>query len=136
LPRVVGDAPALLQARGLTDRINIEPGNFFENVPAGGDAYLLSQVIHDWSETQCLTILGNCRRSMKAGGRLLIIETVLPTGDTPHPGKVMDIIMLTFAGGQERTEPEHRPLLDKAGFRLTRVVPTESAVSIVEAFAD
>ena len=63
------------------------------------------------------------------------MEMVLATGDTPHPGKVLDIIMLTVRGGQERTEPEYRALLDKAGFRLTRVVPTESAVSIVEAFA-
>ena len=135
LPHVVDGAPALLQSRGLTDRISIKPGNFFESVPAGGDAYLISRVIHNWSETQCLTILGNCSRSMKTGGRLLIIEAVLPTGDTPHPGKVMDIISLTSCpGGQERTELEYRALLDKAGLRLTRVVPTESEVSIVEAF--
>jgi O-methyltransferase domain len=70
---------------------------------------------------------------MKRTGRLLIVEMVLPTGDTPHPGKMFDIIMLAIPGGQERTEPEYRELLDKAGFRLQRVVPTESAVSIVEA---
>jgi hypothetical protein len=134
MPHVVPDAPALIQARGLADRITIEAGSFFESVPAGGDAYLLSHIIHDWSENQCLTILGNCRRAMKPSSRLLIIEMVLPTGDTPHQGKMLDIIMLTIPGGQERTEPEYRVLLDKAGFRLTRVVPTKSAVSIVEAF--
>jgi hypothetical protein len=96
---------------------------------------LLSHIIHDWSETQCLTILNNCRRGMKRDGRLLIIEMVLPTGDIPHPGKMLDIIMLTVTGGQERTEPEYRALLNKAGFRLERIVPTESAVSILEAFA-
>jgi hypothetical protein len=133
-PHVVGEAPALIQARGLADRIRIEAGNFFENVPAGGDAYLLSHIIHDWNEAQCLTILGNCRRTMKSNSRLLIIEMVLATGDTPHPGKMFDIIMLTIPGGRERTEPEYRALLDKAGFRLTRIIPTESAVSIVEAF--
>jgi hypothetical protein len=135
LPHVVPDAPAMIEARGLADRITIEAGNFFENVPAAAGAYLLSHIIHDWSETQCLTILGNCRRTMKPNSRLLIIETVLTPGDTPHLGKMLDMFMLTlFAGAQERTEPEYRGLLDKAGFRLARIVPTESAVSIVEAF--
>jgi O-methyltransferase domain/Dimerisation domain len=133
LPHVVRDAPALIKARGLKDRIRIEAGSFFENVPAAADAYLLSHIIHDWSEAQCLSILGNCRRAMKPNSRLLIIEMVLPAGDTPHPGKIFDIIMLAIPGGQERTEPEYCALLDKAGFRLTRVVPTESAASIVEA---
>jgi O-methyltransferase domain len=63
----------------------------------------------------------------------LIVEMVLPEGDTPHPGKVLDIVMLVAPGGQERTEAEYALLLDKAGFRVTRVVPTESAVSVVEA---
>lgn len=133
LPHVVRDAPALIQARGLADRITIEPGSFFERVPAGGDAYLLSHVIHDWSEEQCLTILRNCRRAMHPGGRLLLIEMVLPPGNTPHPGKVLDMMMLVGPGGQERTEQEYAALLGKAGFRLARVVPTESAVSVVEA---
>jgi len=134
MPHVVRDAPALIQARGLADRIKIAAGSFFESVPTGGDAYLLSHIIHDWSEEQCLTILGNCRRAMKTGSRLLIIEMVLPTGDAPHPGKMFDIVMLALPGGQERTEPEYGALLDKAKFRLARVVPTESAVSVVEAF--
>jgi len=133
LPHVVRDAPALIQARGLADRVTIEAGSFFETVPVGGDAYLLSHVIHDWSEAQCLTILGHCRRAMKPGSRLLIIEMVLPAGDVPHPGKMLDMMMLVGPGGQERTEPEYAALLGKAGFRLTRVVPTESAVSVVEA---
>ena len=121
LPHVVRDAPALIQARGLADRITIEAGSFFEGVPSGGDAYLLSHIIHDWSEEQCLTILGNCRREMKAGSRLLIIEMVLPEGDTSHPGKIIDMGMLVAPGGQERTEPEYGTLLGKAGLRLTRV---------------
>jgi hypothetical protein len=133
LPHVVGDAPALLAARGVDTRVTIETGSFFERVPAGGDAYILSHIIHDWSEAQCLTILGHCRDAMGPDGRLLIVETVLPEGDTPHQGKLQDLVMLVFPGGQERTEPEYRELLAKAGLRLTRVVPTTSAVSIVEA---
>jgi alkyl hydroperoxide reductase subunit AhpC/SAM-dependent methyltransferase len=133
LPHVVRDAPALIQSRGLTQRVSIEGGSFFEGVPAGGDAYLLSHVIHDWSEAQCLTILGHCRRAMKPGGRLLLIEMVLPPGNAPHPGKLLDMVMLVGPGGQERTAQEYDKLLGKAGFRLTRIVPTESAVSIIEA---
>ena len=132
-PHVVREAPALLQARGVEQRVTIEAGDFFERVPEGGDAYVLSHIIHDWSEDQCLTILGHCRRAMKADGRLLIVETVIPAGDTPHPGKVLDMVMLVVPGGQERDEAEYRALLSKAGFRLNRVVPTESVVSVVEA---
>jgi hypothetical protein len=133
LPHVVRDAPAMIQSRGLTDRVTIEGGSFFERVPAGADAYMLSHIIHDWSEAQCLTILGNCRRAMKPDGRLLLIEMVLPPGNSPHPGKMLDLMMLVGPGGQERTEQEYSKLLAKAGFRLVRVVPTESAVSVVEA---
>jgi O-methyltransferase domain/Dimerisation domain len=133
MPHVVGDAPELLKTHGLTDRIAIESGSFIESVPAADGVYLLSHIIHDWSEAQCLTILGNCRRAMKPDGRLQIIEMVLPPGNDPHPGKMLDMIMLTVAGGQERTEQEYKTLLGKAGFRLTQVVPTKSAVSIVEA---
>jgi hypothetical protein len=133
LPHVVADAPELISERGLVNRIKIESGSFFENVPSGGDVYLLSHIIHDWSEAQCLVILRNCRRAMRSDSRLLLIEMVLPTGNAPHLGKMLDIIMLAIPGGQERTEPEYRALLDKAGFRLKQVVPTESAVSVVEA---
>jgi hypothetical protein len=133
LPHIVRDAPALIQARGLTDRITIQGGSFFERVPVGGDAYFLSHIIHDWSEEQCLTILGNCRRAMSPNSRLLIIEMVLPAGDTPHPGKMLDMMMLVGPGGQERTDQEYSALLAKAGLRLTRIVPTESPVSVVEA---
>jgi hypothetical protein len=134
MPHNQSGATAFLQARGIADRITFVGGSFFENVPADGDAYLMSHIIHDWNEDQCLTILGNCRRAMKPSGRLLIIEMVLPAGDTPHPGKMTDIVMLTVPGGQERTEQEYRDLLHKAGFKLARVVPTHSAASIVEAF--
>ncbi len=132
-PHVVGDAQALLKARGVDARVTIEPGDFFEGVPRGGDAYLLSHIIHDWNEEQCLTILGHCRDVIKTDGRLLIVETVLPTGDTPHEGKVQDMVMLVIPGGQERTEAEYASLLSKGRFRLSRVVPTDSVVSVVEA---
>jgi hypothetical protein len=132
-PHVVREAPPLLKSHGVEARVTIEAGDFFDTVPAGGDAYLLSHIIHDWNEDQCLAILGHCRKAIRPDGRLLIIETVLPPGDTPHQGKVQDMVMLVFPGGQERTEAEYASLLGKAGFRLNRVVPTESVVSVVEA---
>lgn len=133
LPYVVQDAPTLLAQRGLTGRVRIEAGSFFENVPAGAGAYLLSHVIHDWNPEQCLTILANCRRAMQPDGRLLLVEMVLPEGDAPHPGKLLDMFMLVAPGGEERTASQYGALLDQAGFRMTQVVPTASLVSIVEA---
>jgi hypothetical protein len=133
LPHVVTDAPALLKARNVLDRVKIESGSFFEGVPSGADAYFLSHIIHDWSEEQCLTILGHCRTAMLPDSKLLIVEMVLPEGDAPHPGKMLDMVMLAIPGGQERTSGEYAELLRKAGFRMTRVVPTQSAVSVVEA---
>ena len=132
-PHVVTDAPALLRAHGVEGRVSIEHGSFFDSVPAGGDAYILSHIIHDWNEDQCLTILGNCRKAMKRGAKLLIVEFVLPEGDTPHFGKIVDMVMLTIPGGEERTAAEYRTLLAAAGLKMTRVFPTASDVSIVEA---
>jgi hypothetical protein len=135
LPHVVREAPPLLGRAGVADRVTIESGSFFETVPQGGDAYILSHIIHDWSEAQCLTILGHVRKAIAPGGKLLIVEMVLPPGDAPHPGKLLDITMLLLPGGQERTPEEYADLLAKAKFRLERVVPTQSPVSVVEAVA-
>lgn len=132
-PFVVEEANALLKRRGVADRVDIASGDFFEFAPAGGDAYILSHIIHDWNEAECLTILGHCRAGMKPGSKLLIVEMVLPHGDAPHPGKMLDMVMMVVVGGQERTAEEYAQLLAKAGLRMTRVVPTGSAVSIVEA---
>jgi hypothetical protein len=113
--------------------VSLVPGSFFETIPTGADAYVLSHVIHDWSEAKCLAILGNCRKAMGPKARLLIVEMVIPAGDTPHMGKLLDMGMLVLPGGQERTESEYGALLGKAGFRLTRVVPAGPDVSVVEA---
>ncbi|HMP83433.1 MAG TPA: methyltransferase [Verrucomicrobiota bacterium] len=82
---------------------------------------------------ECITILGHGRKAMNLGGELLLIEMVLPPGTTPHPGKILDMMMLVGPGGQERTGKEYAELLNKAGFKLARVVPTDSAVRVVEA---
>jgi SAM-dependent methyltransferase len=132
-PHVVMDAERLLKANGMMGRVTVEAGDFFKSVPSGGDAYILSHILHDWNDDQSLTILGHCRKVMKPDGRLLVVEMVLPLGDAPHPGKILDMVMLALVGGQERTEAEYDSLLRKAGFRLRRVVATQSPVSVVEA---
>jgi hypothetical protein len=133
MPHVIAQAAPLFEERGVAGRVSLEAGNFFEDVPAGGDAYLLSHIIHDWNDEQCLTILGHCRKRMTPEGRLLLVEMVLPEGDEPHPGKMLDMVMLLLPGGQERTRAQYADLLGRAGLRLDRVVPTASAVSVVEA---
>lgn len=132
-PHVTTDAPALLRAHGVENRVLIENGDFFERVPVGGDAYILSHVIHDWDESRCQTILGNCRKAMKQSSKLLIVESVLPEGNTPHFGKLVDMVMLATTGGEERTAAEYRTLLTAASLTVTRVVPATANVSIVEA---
>src|ERR1019366_7262113 len=133
LPHNQAAAAELIDSRGLSDRVTFVAGSFFESVPAGCDLYILSHVIHDWSEEQCFTILANCRRAMSPSSRLLIIEMILPEGNNFHPGKMLDMTMLALTTGQERSEGEYGALLEKAGFKLTRVIPTNSPVSIVEA---
>ena len=133
LPHVVREAPAVLEQRGVADRVRLESGSFFDGAPAGADTYVLSHIIHDWNEDQCLTILGHCRRVMPATGRLRLVAMVLPEGNAPHPGKLLDIVMLITPGGEERTASQYSALLDRAGFQMTRVVPTASLVSVVEA---
>ena len=133
LPHVVRDAPQRFRASGLADRLRAEGGSFFDRVLAGGGVYILSHVIHDWSEEQCLTILGNCRKAMKSDAKLLIVEMVLPAGDEMHFGKLLDLTMLVMPGGQERTEAEYAALLDKGRIPPHARLPTQSAVSVVEA---
>ena len=133
LPHVTEEAARRLNSAGLGARCEVVPGDFFESVPAGGDVYLLSHVVHDWDEAHCLTLLGNCRRVMRAGARLLIVEMILPGPNQPSPGMLTDLVMLVAQGGRERTEVEYRDLLARVGFRLQRVVPTATSVSVVEA---
>jgi hypothetical protein len=133
LSHVAAEARQAIAAKGLTDRCEVKEGSFFDAIPPGGDAYMMSHVIHDWDEGKCLTILGNCHRALQGRGRLLLVEMVLPESSEFHPGKLLDVVMLVATGGRERTAPEYGELLAKAGFEMTRVVPTPSPVSVVEA---
>ena len=132
-PHVVAEAPALLNERGISDRIATQGGDFFESVPPGFDACILSHVIHDWEEDLAVKILENCRKAIQPGGKLLILEWILPEGDTPHVAKVVDINMMMLMGGEERTGKQYARLLEKSGFQMNRIIPTACECSIVEA---
>lgn len=131
---LVRGAEAHLRAAGVLHRCRVEAGSFFETAPADGDLYVLRRVLHDFDDEQATAILVNVRRHMPAGAVLLLMESVVPPGPAPHFAKTLDLDMLLFVGGRERTESEFATLLDRSGFRLARVLPTVSSVSLVEAF--
>jgi len=133
IPPVIEQARQVVGASGLAGRCEFVPGDFFQSVPAGGDAYVLKNIIHDWNDEKAITILRNCREAMPADGRVLIVEMVVQPGNDPSPAKMFDITMLVAEGGQERTEVEQQRILQAAGLRLSRVVPTPSPVSVIEA---
>jgi hypothetical protein len=134
LPHVTAGSAATLYRAGVSDRCATVTGSFFDSVPIGADAYILKSVLHDWSDEQCLRILKNCNSSMPPDARLLVIELDLPPGNQPHFGKYVDMnIMLQTEGGYQRSEEQHRVLFAASGFRLSRVVPTTSALSVTEA---
>ncbi len=130
---MVAGAEGLLSAAGVADRCARIGGDFFEAVPAGGDAYILAQIVHDWDDDRARAILDRCRQVMPDHAKLLVIEQALPQGDEPSFGKWLDLHMLVMTGGRERTVPEYDTLLRAAGFALTRVVPTPAGASLVEA---
>jgi hypothetical protein len=133
LQHVADGAAPLLKREGVADRVEIASGDFFKEVPAGADAYMMKFIIHDWDDKRSVMILRNIQRAMSDDGRVLIIEMVVPPGNEPHPGKIQDLEMLVSPGGVERTEEEYRDLLAQAGLALQRIVPTQSPLSVVEA---
>ncbi|MGC2653904.1 MAG: methyltransferase [Mycobacterium sp.] len=135
LPRVVANAPSLLRANKVADRVRIAQGSFFDSVPGGGDAYLLKNIIHDWPDEKAVQILRNVRTAAAPRATVLLIELVIPKHDRDFPGKWVDLEMLLNLGARERTAAEYRDLLSQAGFRMTRVVQTASPLSVVEARA-
>jgi O-methyltransferase domain/Dimerisation domain len=131
---VISGALEFLETSNLENRCLCVGGNFFESVPAGGNAYLLKHIIHDWGDEDALKILQNCRQAIDQDGKLLLVEQVIPEGNVTSASKFLDINMLVMcSGGKERTETEYQQLLAKAGFSLVRVIPTNSDVSIIEA---
>lgn len=132
LPGVAERARANFQVAGLADRCQVVGGSFFDAVPGGADAYLMRHIIHDWDDERSTRILRTIHRAMGDRGRLLVVESVIPPGNEPHFGKLLDLTMLVVPGGRERTRQEYTELFAAGGFRLTRVVPTDAEVSIIE----
>ncbi|MFI5775910.1 methyltransferase [Nocardia sp. NPDC051570] len=133
LPEVVAPVPALLAERGLADRCTVVTGSFFEQAPAGGDAYILKHVIHDWPDEQAERILGTVRAAMTDSARLLLIEMVLADDPRRDFNTMLDLEMLLTSGGRERTEQGYRELLAANGFELVRRIRTASMDDILEA---
>lgn len=133
VPGVVAGAAKLLRERNVADRVRIVEGSFFDGVPSGADAYVLKNIVHDWPDDTAVQILRNVRASAGPRATVLLIELVIPEHDRDFAGKWADLEMLLHLGGRERTATEYSELLGQAGFRATRVVPTASPLSIVEA---
>ena len=133
LDHVIAGAVPRIRQLGLEDRCAATSGDFFKAVPEGGDAYIMKHIIHDWDDERAITILRNIRNAMKPGGRVILLDSVLAPGNGPDFGKLIDIEMMLLPGGRERTEAEFRSLFERAGFTLTRIVPTQSPLSVIEA---
>lgn len=133
LPGVIGRAKKNFEAAGLLDRTQLAPGSFFESIPAGADTYFMRHIIHDWNDEQCTTILKNVHKILPANGRVLVAESVIPPGNDPFFGKLLDLNMLVVPGGQERTAAEYKTLFAGAGFRLEGIVTTSTEISVIEA---
>jgi DNA-binding transcriptional ArsR family regulator len=134
VPAVVVGADEEISSSEVADRCDVVSGDFFDTLPEGGDAYLLSNIITSWGDDHAAEILCTCRAAMADTACLLLVESVLPGDAAPSLGKLADLEMLVMtAGGRQRTEAEHRALLDRAGLRLTRIVPSSGMVSLVEA---
>jgi SAM-dependent methyltransferase len=132
-PQVIEGAQSKIAAAGLADRVETVAGDFFKSVPEGGDAYIMKWIIHDWDDEKSNAILRNCRKQMKANGKLILVDCVVPETDEPHFSKFIDLNMLVMTGGKERTQKEFAQLLTDAGFKLVRVIHTDLPTSIVEA---
>ncbi len=135
LDHLLGDARATLAGAGVSDRCELRSGDFMRAVPAGADGYLLKSVLHDWDDDQALTILRRCREAVTPSSRMIVIERLIP--ERPGPGDLQslltDLNMMVMNGGRERTTSEFAGMLASAGFRLERVIPTGTVVSVLEA---
>lgn len=136
LPAGLAQSEAYLKEQGIGDRCQIVSGNFFESVPPGHDAYVLKQIVHDWSDERATAILSICRKAMGAGARLILVERIMPARAEESAASrglfMVDVQMLVILGGRERTVEEFRVLLQGAGLHLTRVIPTDSIFQLIE----
>lgn len=125
----------ILRNLGADNRWELVSGDFFQSCPSG-DIYVLKYILHDWPDEQATRILQSCREAMSPGGRVLVMDPIIPSGNTPHTGKMLDLLcMAIYEGGRERTEEELRQLLTGADLKLNRIIDTGCYISIIEAVA-
>jgi hypothetical protein len=138
-PHTAARAQERVAAEGLAGRCEVVAGNFFGAIPGGADAYLVSNVLVDWDDGRAAVILRNCRAAMPAHGQILIVEEIYPARVAPSDRcrgvAAVDVLMLVCTGGRQRSEEEFRALLAASGLRLSRVVPTATGVSVLQAEA-
>lgn len=132
LPYMQEQAHAGIRAAGAAGRCAFEACDFFESVPKGADLHVLKFILHDWTDEECVRILERCRQSLAPGGRLLVVEMLIPEEIRPDFVMLMDLNMLALTGGRERTQEEFGRLFESSGFRLSRVVPTKSPFFLLE----
>jgi hypothetical protein len=134
LPEGMMGADPILQRFGVTDRVRKVHGNFFETAPSGADAYLLKNILHNWSTPECVEILSIIRNAMPDHGRILILEMMLDEGNETSYGKLIDLQMMVFMqDGRERTRKEFESLVQQAGLRINRIIHTVAPISVIEA---
>jgi hypothetical protein len=133
LPHVIATAGEAIRATGISERCELVSGDFFEEVPKGADTHSLKQIVHDWDDEHATRLLHNCHQALPPAGKLLLVEMVVPADNQPSPAQAMDLNMLVLLGGRERTEEEFERLLQPAGFRMERIIPTHSPFSVIEA---
>lgn len=133
---VIQKTEKMIQDSGIEDRCQAIECDFFRSIPSGSDAYLMSNILHDWPDEQCRIILKNCRQAMKKESRLLVVEMLIPSGNEPSIAKLLDLEMMVITGGRERTEEEFKNLFESSGFKLSRIIPTKENICILEGIRD
>jgi ubiquinone/menaquinone biosynthesis C-methylase UbiE len=132
LAHVIAGASEVVAQSASAEQVKFVGGDFFASVPDGADAYIMKHIIHDWDDERSIAILKNIKRAMKPTGRVLLVEAVIADGNNQDFGKLLDLEMLVSPGGKERTADEYQELFERAGLRLTRIVPTKSPYSVIE----
>jgi precorrin-6B methylase 2 len=133
LPYIEEHAHRNIAEAGAAHRCGFEAGDFFKAVPAGADLHILKFILHDWTDEECVKILESCRKALAPGGKVLLVEMLVPEEIRPDFVMLMDINMLVMTGGRERTAKEFEKVLGDAGFAMTRVITTKSPFALIEA---
>jgi hypothetical protein len=135
LPHVVPTAIKAAEDLGLQDRFSVIAGDFFATAPPPADLFLLKLILHDWNDEACLSILKNCRRTIKPDGRILVAESLIDEIGTPGFAPMIDMNMLVMLGGRERNLEEYKALFTAADFRFSSITPTSTPFVLIEAVA-